>query len=256
MSLGQSAFELGFVISPIVLTNGIAQNAPAGMVPIVSLLNGPGFFGDANINNAISLGVDAIRAGTGDWFAYFDIPGGATLINNQYGMYPFANQRVAANAVIVQPSAVSLIMHCPWKNAGDAWIKTAIMAGLKTSLDQHTNLGGTYTVVTPSYTYTNQLLVSLRDVSAPGAGDTQRQTTWEWAFTGPLLTLKDAEAAQNSLMQKIGPNGTPVTGDPASASGPQTAVGNPFSGQGPASAPSSSALPGAGVSSGGIADTL
>lgn len=229
---GRSTFINGYVLSPIVLTGGIAANMPGGLLPIINLTQ------SGDYQNGV-LSASSGDTGYDDYFAHYDVPAGATLIDNQYGMYPFANQSVAANALISQPLQVSLIMYCPVRQAGDYSAKTNVMTALQSSLYQHCGSGGTFAVATPAFFYTDMLLRSLKDISA--GESKQRQWAWQWDFFQPLLTQAEAQLAQNSLMTKIS-NATPVAGDPPNYSGQSPAVGNPASGQGPATVPAARSL--------------
>ena len=136
-----------------------------------------------------------------DYFANFvPLPGG-TLSENEIGLYPFANAQVAANAVIAQPLRISLRMICPARGPGGYSAKRAILQNLKDQLDLHNSSGGTYTVATPAYTYTNCLLLKLEDQS-PGQTK-QMQMEYRWDFYQPLLTEQQAQVSLNNTMNKI-----------------------------------------------------
>ena len=75
------------------------------MLPIIS------------ITEALNFTVGILSGGENieldDFFAnYQPIPGG-TLIDQDIGEYPFANQSVAANAVIAKPLKIPMMMICP-----------------------------------------------------------------------------------------------------------------------------------------------
>ena len=234
--MSYSDFQSSYVLSPIILTYGIAANVDGGMIPITSLLN------------------DDAEDDPNNFFAQFQPLPDATLIENQFGEYSFANQTVAANAVITQPLRISLRMICPVRNPGGYGDKLAKITSLKSSLDQHINAGGTFTIATPSFLYTNCLLLSLRDVSGQGESK-QAQSAWQWDFKKPLLTEEDADAAQNTMMNKIS-GGTPLikddngeiqqsgpqltTGAPSTLSNTDTVSGSGVSGPAPVPAPLSS----------------
>lgn len=208
MNPGLSNFKLAYEISPIVLTNGIASNAPGGMMPIINLTDGP----DAN-----GLGLD-------QYFAkYVPLPG-STLIANDIGNYPFANQAVAANAIIVQPLKISLMMICPAQsdNVRTYQNKLNIVSSLKASLDQHNLSGGTYIVATPSFIYTNCIMVGMTDASTPN--DKQLQNAYRLDFLKPLLSIADAQVTYNTLMNAIA-NQLPINGQPTT-SGLQNTIGS------------------------------
>lgn len=231
------AGQLSYQLSPIILTNGIAQYVPGGMLPIIALTEAlnftEGLLSGANIdfNNA---------------FANFVLMPGGTLIANRVGEYPFANQATAANAIISDPLNLSLRMICPARGAGGFLVKLATITALKLALDAHSSSGGTYTVATPAYFYTNLLLLDLTDVST---NPKQPQSEWIWRFRKPLLTLEDAQNSLNTMMSKI--SGGLVTD--GSTSGPNVTTGSPVSLAAPGVIPAASGTSGAGVS--GIGDT-
>lgn len=231
-------FQLSYEISPIILTGGSSSGVPGGMTPIISLTQPDAFSGGLP-----GAGSDQ---GLDSYFArYSPLPGG-TLIENEVGQYPFANQAVAANAIIAQPIKISLLMICPAKLPGDYANKLATITALQGSLKDHINQGGTFTVATPSFIWTDLLLLRLFDVTS---GETKQvQMEWQWDFYRPLLTLEEAEAAQNNLMSKIS-GGTPVDGDPPTWSGTSPTVGNPPSLAASSTVPAASNLLGASAAS-------
>lgn len=226
-------FQLSYEISPIILTGGSSSGVPGGMTPIVSLLQ-PGAFSDG------LPGDGAQFMNLDDYFARFVVLPGSTLIDYAVGEYPFANQAVAANAMIAQPLKVSLLMICPVRDGGYSG-KLSTITSMQASLQDHINQGGTFTVATPSFLFPNLLLTNITDVT--DGESKQVQVAWQWNFYKPLLTLEDAEAAQNNLMSKIS-NGTPVDGDPPQWSGTPPTVGNPTSGAAPSTVPAASSLVG------------
>lgn len=231
-SAGLVAFQLGFEISPIIMTGGIAGGILGGMLPIVSILESADFL--TGILSGSSSAFDLSR-----YFAHFRPIPGSTLIDNQFGTYPFANQTVAANAVIVQPLRISMLMTCPANTNSGYLGKLAVMTALQQVLKQHTAMGGTYTVVTLAQIYTNMLLLQLKEVS--GGETKQDMTAYQWDFWQPLITLQQAANAQNNLMNAIS-NGTPTDG---SLSGPGSTVGAQNSLATPSTIPAASSLPGA-----------
>lgn len=230
-SSGRSRFALTMEISPIILTNGIAGNSAGGGMPIISLL-GP--MGDTE----------------DDAFARFLPLPGATLIDQDAAMYPFANQAVAANAVITKPLTLSFQMIAPAKGPNAFAVKAAIMQGLQASLAKHNASGGTYVLATPSFYFENCLMLSMRDVS-PGISEEQKQAQllWQLDFVKPLLTLQDAQAAQNAMMSKVS-GGTQIKGQPT-WSGIDNTVGNPNTLAQPSTQPDAQGVGGAGITSTG-----
>lgn len=200
---GLIAYKISFECSPILLTGGIAS-ALGGILPIVLITQSISFLAGA-LGGGNNLDLDS-------FFANFQPLPNSSLIDQQIAHVPFANQTVAANAVIAQPLKISMLMTCPARGPGGYALKLATMTALQAALAQHNASGGTYTVATPSYIYTNCLLESLVDVSG---GDTiQRQSKYQWNFEQPLLTLQQARQAQNSLMGQLSAQ-TPISGNPS-----------------------------------------
>jgi hypothetical protein len=231
MTPGLAAFKLSMQLSPILLTNGIAQQITGGILPIIAITEAASFV------TGLLSGADNIELD--NFFANYSPMPGATLIDQQIGTYPFANQAVAANATIAQPLQLSMLMKCPARNALGYGIKLITMMALKSTLDQHNQLGGTYTIVTPSWFYTNGILTGMRDVS--GGESKQVQDAWQLDFTFPLLTLEAAQSVQNNLMSKL-TSGSQVSGQPA-WSGLPPGAGDPNSLFGPLVIPSAGTLP-------------
>jgi hypothetical protein len=218
VGIGLSAFKLAFEISPIVLTGGIAASIPGTMLPIIAITE------SLNFVSGLLSGGDPLDLD--DFFAHFVPLSGSTLVEQEIGHYPFANQAVAANAVIADPLHVSLRMICPVKSALGYAEKLATMIALQKAIALHNASGGTYTVATPSAIYTNCLLLRLFDASSSDSA--QAQNTWQWDFEKPLLTQEDAASAQNNLMSKI-TSGVPIlgSGGGVSWSGIASTVGVP-----------------------------
>src|ERR1019366_2386287 len=80
--------------------------------------------------------------------------------------------------------------------------KLANMTSIQSTLHQHNVTGGTYTIATPSYFYTNTVMIGMHDVSS---GDTkQAQIEWKLDFIKPLISMQDANNyAFNSMMQQL-----------------------------------------------------
>ena len=79
-------------------------------------------------------------------------------------------------------------------------VKSATMSGLKAALDAHNNLGGTYTVFTPAFTYYDMLMLNLSDISTPQSP--LPQNTWKWDFRKPLVTQADLVFLKTIYMLK------------------------------------------------------
>lgn len=233
LSPGVAAFKLSFQVSPIILSGGLAQYIPGGLLPIISLTEA--------LNFTLGLLGGGEDVSLDNFFATFQVLPGGALIQQAVATYPFANQSVAANAVIAEPLHLSVLMYCPVREAGGYAAKLATMTALQAALAQHNNLGGTYTIATPSFFYTNCLLTGLVDVS--GGESKQVQTRYRWDFLQPLLTLSQAQAAQNAMMSRI-TDQVPSTG---ALSGPFNTVNFPPSIASPSVVPAGSGVAGSGV---------
>ena len=138
-NIQQNLFKLAYEISPIILTGGIAKRS-GNYLPIVAITEVANFtLSLLNGKNPLSLD---------NFFAHFKPVSGSTLIDNEIGDYPFANQSVAANAIIARPKKISMLMQCPAKGAGAYTSKLATFTALKEVLDSHNQSGGTYIVAT------------------------------------------------------------------------------------------------------------
>lgn len=193
LSDGASVYRLSYEVAPITLVGGVASGVPGGGMNLLSVLDNlalGGLTGDGD------LGVP---------FAEFmPLPGG-TLVENQYGTYPFANNTVAANARVKQPLAVSMLMRVPVRTPGGFDTKTQVMTALQNTLEQHVEGGGFFAVATPSFLYVNMLLLKLHDVSS--GATLQTQVEYQWDFFAPLITREDAEGAQNAMMSLLSSGG-------------------------------------------------
>ena len=216
-SAARSAYQLAFQVSPIILQGGIAAGTPGGMLPIIGLTGQLLSFAQGLLTNGLSAS---------DFFAEFVVVPGGNIISNQAGTYPFANQQVAANATIQQPLNLSLLMIAPVQDEGGYFTKLPIYTALQTSMQTHNNSGGTYSVATPAYVYTNGLLLNVTDVT--DSESKQQQILWQWDFYFPLITAQQAAQAQNSLMSKL-TSGAQINGQPA-WTGTTAAVGSPSQG--------------------------
>lgn len=210
-AVGSTVFQAAYELSPIVLTGGIAGAGLGGILPLVTLTEG---------NNLIASLISGAPITGDNFFAHFRPLPGASLIENQIGRYPFANQSIAANAMIKMPLRVSLLMTCPVRNPGGYTSKLMTFTSLQDALTRHTAAGGTYTVATPSYIYTDCVLISLKEVGG-GGGEKQSQINWQWDFEQPLISIAAADAAQNAQMAALS-SGVQTTG---ATSGPSTTIG-------------------------------
>jgi len=197
-NIGQAVYQLGYEISPIILSGGLASNIPGTLLPIIAITEAANFgFSLLNGNNPLNLN---------DFFGHFrPLPGGS-LVENEIATYPFANQQYAANAIIAKPLKISMLMNCPANTNGGYVSKMITFTALKYALDLHNQAGGTYIVATPSYVYLNCILANLIDVSRPDSQ--QPQNAWQFDFIQPLVS----QGPQNTLgaLMSAFNNGTPV----------------------------------------------
>ena len=189
----RSAYDLSFQVSPIILNGGIVANTLGGMMPIIGLVGQLGALAQSVLSSG-SVSLD-------NFFARFVVLPGGTIISNAVGTYPFANQQVAGNAIVMQPKNVSLLMIAPVKDTGGYLTKLAIFTSLQSSLEAHCAAGGTFHVATPARIYTNCILTSMTDVTS-GEGK-QQQIQWQLDFVQPLLTQQAASSAFGALMSKL-----------------------------------------------------
>jgi hypothetical protein len=201
--------KLSFEICPLILTGGIAT-ASGGALPITSLTQ-------RGLPNPRSATLD-------DYFCHFEVSPGSSILRQEISHLPSANQAIAANGTIAQPLNVSLIMICPINQSITYGQKATIMQSLQASLAQHNNLGGTYTVMTQFFPYTNCIMLDMRDVST--AESKQTQFIYQLDFEQPLVSLDAVTAAYNGLTSKIA-NGTSTGPTPTWSGGAGLPVGNP-----------------------------
>jgi hypothetical protein len=233
MTPGLAAFKLAFQLSPIMFVDGIATNIPGSVLPLIAITEAAHFVSGL-LSGAENIELD-------DFFANFwPIPGGS-LVSYEAATYPLANQAVAGNAIISNGNTLSMLMHCPAKDRLGYATKLVTMIALQQVISQHAALGGTYTILTPSYFYTNAILTNLRDVS--DGKSNQPQNAYQWDFYLPLITVQQAQQAQNSLMAKLS-SGTQTDG---SWSGLSSTVASPNSLATPSVIPSASSLPATGT---------
>lgn len=187
----RDAYDLAFQVSPIIFHNGIARSIPGSMLPILGLVGSVAGFVQAKLSGASVMD---------SFFARFTPIPGSNIINNQIGMYPFANQQVAANAIISSPTKISLLMTAPVKAKGGYATKMVIMTALKNSFENHNGLGGTYHIATPAYIYTDCIMTGMMDVTE---GTKQQQIQWKIDFIKPLVSRAGAKDAFSALMSKV-----------------------------------------------------
>jgi hypothetical protein len=193
------------------------------MLPIIAITQ------SADYNQGLLQGAADIDLD--EYFARFKVIPGSTLVNNQIGQYPFANQTVAANAIIAQPLTISLEMICPPRNSGDIAAHLNVLTALQQAFAQHTSLGGYYVVATPSQIYPNCILLGVRDITS---GENKLTGIhWQFDFVQPLLALSQQQTTYNSLLSIMAnqlPPGTVPGITPAWSSGSTATNGNTLSG--------------------------
>lgn len=201
LPLGISQFDYVYQIAPIVLINGLAGQIPGGMLSVAS-------FTSASIFGAVTQPAFSSPL---DTFVRFLPLAGSTIIDNELGEYPFANQQTAANAIITRPLTISFRMLAPAIGPGGFQAKQALFQSLAQTFQQHNLLGGLYGCATPAYYWDSCVMRAMRDVT-PEGGSTQRQVVWQIDFEKPLVTQQQAAQANNVLLSKIG-SGTQLLPD-------------------------------------------
>jgi hypothetical protein len=192
--------QLTYQICPIILVGGIASQVPSGMLPMLNLFTSGGSqVNPSSLGSALILPFNI--GDLDDAFGAFNVVPGGQLVLQQIGKYPFANQSVAANAVIREPLTLSVLMDTPMRGANPWRVKNQVFTALKSTLDAHNNAGGTYTVATPAFIYENLVMTSLTDISR--AVNTVPQNAWRFDFEKPLVSLTELQGAMNFLTNQL-----------------------------------------------------
>lgn len=194
MAFTREIYKLGFEISPVILCDGVAQSIPGGMLPIVALTQSASYVSGL-LSGAINL-TDLDK-----YFCHWRTAQGATMIDYDIGRYPFANQAVAANALLAQPLRISMIMDAPVNENTGAMTKLVTLSSLQVVLQAHANLGGTFIVATPALIYSGCILRTVRDVTNANEPLPQRQ--WLWDFEKPLISDDGAKKTVANFVKKI-----------------------------------------------------
>ncbi len=209
----RDTWDMAFQITPIFFADGIASQVPGGLLPIAAF-TAPGVLYSFLTTGNYSL----------DAFPKFVTIPGSTIVNFTVGNYPFANQQVAANAMIQQPRSVSLKLIAPVNQPGGYAIKLAFWEVLSEVVTAHNNQGGSFLVLTPAKVYTGMLLTAITDITGEG---NQPQIEWQFDFIQPIISVQSAIAAMSNLTQKL-TNGAKVT--PSDLTGSASAVGSSIPG--------------------------
>lgn len=206
-------FKRAYQLAPILLVQGIAAQLPNGQMTILSLTEG---------SDAVNYADD------NEYFAHFEPLPGGTLVDFTAAEYPFASMNMAANAMLQNALHVSLKMQCPVRNNAHNYpALQATITRIQQQLTAHILAGGSFTVATPGFIYSNCLLLNVRDIS--NAGDKKVQGTFQFDFAAPLITEQAATQTFNNLYSKLA-GGLPV-GNPPTNSGIDTSIGNAPSNQ-------------------------
>lgn len=206
-------FKRSYQLAPIMLVGGIAANLPNGSATILTLTEG---------SDDVNYATDE------EYFAHFKPLPGATLIDFSAALYPIFSMAMAANAMLQNPLKISLRMDCPARTGRNSYPGIqSIITRLQQQIQAHILSGGTFTVATPGFIYSNCLLLGLRDVSS--VSEHKVQTAFEWDFFQPLITQAQAQQTYGNLMNKLA-GGLPVPNPPTN-SGLSTSIGNAQSSQ-------------------------
>lgn len=192
----RDAYDLAFQVSPIFLTGGVASGVLGGTLPIIATLGDLAGSIQGLASGGANLQAFPIR--------FLPMPG-TQAISQAIGQYPFATRYVAANATIELPRRIVYKMISPISMTGGYLTKLAIFSSLQSTLDNHNNSGGTYTIITPSLIFTDCVMLNMVDnaVSHHRGEAKQQQIEWMLVFEQPLISEQDTSAALSSLMGKI-----------------------------------------------------
>ncbi|WP_060324312.1 hypothetical protein [Burkholderia cepacia] len=194
MSMTREAWKALYETNPIMLTGGLAGDTGIPL-PIGSILQ----LSTSGISSVFSLLGGGAPAGLNQ-ISFSPAPG-TTLYAAQNPTYPTADVKTAANASILLPTPIQMMMYFPAQGAGGYEVKSAALAALKSLLEQHQTMGGNFTVVHPAYVYTGCLLNSLIDQTSRTKNPA---TEWLWTFDRPMTTQESGLGnLLNGTMQAI-----------------------------------------------------
>ncbi|MXV44320.1 hypothetical protein GS501_04575 [Saccharibacter sp. 17.LH.SD] len=196
-NVGRTTFKLGYQISPLILTGGVAEKM-GGAVPIIVYTQAV-----ALLNGLVAGGISGKLEGydLDSMWCHWSPMSGATLVDNSIAEYPYANQSVAANAMVVNPLTLSMQMICPPSGAGAMATKLATLQSLQVILNKHAQLGGAYIVITPGQVYTGMLLTRVSDTTPNPTAAAASQ--FQFDFTRPLTQKSENVQKQSTLMKKL-----------------------------------------------------
>lgn len=193
MIFGKFVYQLAFEKSPIFLTDGLAQFVPGQTLPLIAITQA------ADVLRGAASG--SIPTNLDDFFATFWPMPGAKLVSNQIGQYPFANQKVAANAIIAQALTFSMRMNVTPKTKGGMISRTMTMAAFTAAIEKHCQLGGSFTVLTPAKMYVGCILTGITDMTS--GESLHQQTDWQLDFMQPLLNTSEQQLVMNRVMDNM-----------------------------------------------------
>ncbi|WP_176322373.1 hypothetical protein [Burkholderia vietnamiensis] len=176
MSMTRDAWEAIYQNNPIFLNGGVMGNSNIPF-PIGSLLS----LSTSGVSSILSLLGNGAPISINQ-IAFRPAPGTA-LYQAQNPTYPTADMRTAANASILLPTQITMMMDFPAQGAGGYEVKAAALAALKSILNRHQQEGGTFTIAHPASIYTGCLLNQLVDATSRG---NQPAVSWQWVFDQPL----------------------------------------------------------------------
>lgn len=221
----QTAWELVYRVSPVILTGGIASSLTSSISP--SGLFGSTLSSIASVGIPIAMIIDPVSLldptslNVDDLFAHFTPMTSGTLLDFTVAKQPYANQTVAGNAMVQNELVISVNMECAYRGSANMITRIAVIQAFQAVISKHVSMGGRFTVLTPGMTYTNALLVRITDVSDD---PTKPQTSFQLDFERPLITKVEAAGASSTLMSKL------TSGQQTAGSWVSASSGNPLAG--------------------------
>lgn len=202
-SVANTAFALAYEWSPIIFTGGLFNWSDFGF-PIIAVTQSLSVAGTLT---AAVLDGGNIQPFAQPLFTWRPMPG-STLWEAEIAEYPLYTSQIAANAQVQRPLRVSMLGISPAGAGTPMSVKIATMFALRAVIQDHVNQGGTFTVVTPSYVYTDCLLTNFVDVS--DGTTNQAQVSWQLDFVQPLLTFPNSGGLLSTFMDTISKGGQSI----------------------------------------------